>query len=709
MRWNAYKVPFIEAQSDRDAAFALGMVHAHLRLGQMAIVRRIVQGRLSESAGPFLTDIDTAIRAFDFYRPAEAIIAQMPPASRDWAERYADGVNAYVAAQPRRALPHEFAVAGMRWEPWTVADSMAIGRASGVDLNWTVLLRLLAIEDEALRERIFRRVYDRPAGALAEGLGAQGRLERLARLGARHGRSGSNSFVVSPRMSATGAPLIANDPHLAIIFPNAWVLAGLRTPETAMVGMMVAGTPVFGFGRNETLAWGGTNLRATTSQLVDVSALPETAFSPRTHRVGRRYWFGARRTTRESPYGPVMSELERIPSGGRPFAVRWTGHSATDEVTALLRAMRARDVGEFRTAMETFAFPPQTFLAADAGGSIAKMVAAKVPARAPGTPPPTVVSPERSDAEFASFYTSATLPFERDPPNGYFASANDRPAPDGTRPFGGLFPQDERIRRLHALLAERRELTLADMAEIQQDVVSPLSLELLNAVRAQLQAATIGVKERAAADILLEWDGSYTIESQGAAVFEAFLTGFAPRVYEELGRADELEIYEALDRMRVFLIQDVKTLSSAGWQRALEAGLSRAAPLATNGTRWGDLHRIEAAHILSNVPVLGRRYGGEVFATPGSRETIHKTTHPLTDGSHRVTFGAQSRHLSDLSDPDANHFVLLGGQDGWLNSANAFDQVPLWREGRTIHMPITPAAVARAFNRTTVLSAGRTR
>ena len=106
IRWNDYKVPFIEAQNDDDAAFTLGLVHAHLRLGQMAVVRRILQGRISESAGPLTTDLDAALRAFDFYRPADAIYAAMPTQSRRWVDRYVAGVNHYAANLPADGMPH---------------------------------------------------------------------------------------------------------------------------------------------------------------------------------------------------------------------------------------------------------------------------------------------------------------------------------------------------------------------------------------------------------------------------------------------------------------------------------------------------------------------------------------------------------------------------------------------------------------------------
>ena len=136
VRWNAQQVPFIEAQTDKDAAYALGLVHAHLRLGQMATLRRILQGRISESAGPFTIRFDHAIRTFGFYRSADEVYAALPKTSRDWFDSYVLGINDYTARLRRRDLPHEFRLLNIKREPWTPQDSIAFGRASGVDLNW---------------------------------------------------------------------------------------------------------------------------------------------------------------------------------------------------------------------------------------------------------------------------------------------------------------------------------------------------------------------------------------------------------------------------------------------------------------------------------------------------------------------------------------------------------------------------------------------
>ena len=702
IRWSDRMVPFITAKTDRDAAFAMGMVHAHLRLGEMEIARKASEGRLSEMAGPFTTDLDAAIRAFDFGRAAPAILASMPAETRAWMDRYVDGINFYASRIKPGEWPYEFELADLEWEPWRPEDTIRIARVSGIDINWGVWISLLQIEDQDLRNRILARL---------DGLSREGRatfgdstasfsgtksLEQMIALGEHIGKPGSNSFVVSPERSASGATLIANDPHLGFFIPNPWVIAGLRSPSYEAVGMMVPGTPVFGFGRTQHLAWGGTNLRATTSELVDVSGLPEDQIETVRHDIAVRFWFDEEWATRRTEYGPIMAGISELFGDLPEFAINWVGHRATDETTALLGAMKARDFGEFRSAMKDFALPPQTFLVATREGDIGSMIATTVPARPRNDPLRVIASPERSAQHFERLVAGDELPFEVNPPEGFLASANNRPSPDETVPYGGIFPQDERVRRIQQLLSERDTWSVDALAEAQMDTVSLLSRELVEVAATRLKsAAEAEPAYRTAVDLMIAWDGDYAVDSQAAPVFEAFIQRFLPAAQTALGISDEYEVYTRLGRDRRMILDDLPNLDEAGWSTALAAALPAAAEVEARGTRWGDIHRMQVGHILSRIPVLGGRYLEREIAVPGTRETIFKTSHNPTDEIHRSTFGAQARHISDMADPDSNHFVLFGGQDGWIGSPAFSDQVPLWRTGKLVQVPLTPAAVAR--------------
>ncbi len=140
-------------------------------------------------------------------------------------------------------------------------------------------------------------------------------------------------------------------------------------------------------------------------------------------------------------------------------------------------------------------------------------------------------------------------------------------------------------------------------------------------------------------------------------------------------------------------------LEADGWKVAMAPALARATEIAAKGVVWGDIHKLEVGHVFSRAPLslIANRYLLDTISVPGSKQTIFKTSHNYSDEEHRAFFGAQARHVSDMGDPDANWFILFGGQDGWIGSPAFADQVPLWRKGELIQMPLRPESVSTQF------------
>ena len=140
-------------------------------------------------------------------------------------------------------------------------------------------------------------------------------------------------------------------------------------------------------------------------------------------------------------------------------------------------------------------------------------------------------------------------------------------------------------------------------------------------------------------------------------------------------------------------------IRAAGFTGSRRAGraLFDAAETAGAFATWGDMHRLVLGHFFRRLPMIGDRYRFQEHPISGSAETINKTAHPLKAGRSETFYGACARHISDFSDSDENYFVLLGGQDGRLNSDAALDQVPLWLEGKSIRVPLRLESVRTAF------------
>jgi penicillin amidase len=716
IRWNDHLVPWIEAETDADLAFALGLVHGHLRGAQIALLRMVARGRLSEMAGAFARDIDHALRILDFGKAAPAIEAGWPQETREFVGAFLAGLN-HATTRGGRAPP-EFGLLGLSPEPYTAADMLAIGRLAGTDINWLAYFSLLAERGRPDFARLWQRTLEAGAG-LAEP-GSDGGDPRRAALGtilAGLSRSGSNAVAVAPARSATGAALLASDPHLGLSLPNLWLIAGMRSPSFHAVGMMVPGLPIIGLGRNPGVAWGGTNLRAASSDLFDVSRLPPGAFAESETVIRQRLWRSVRRRVRTTPLGPVVTDAPPVPSregGGEPIALRWAGHEPTDEITALLRAARAPDAAAFRDSFARFGVSPQNMLYADRAGTIGRVTAAVLPDRA-GFPQDDPVldgaDPAAAAAPWRRLRDARDLPRLEDPPDGVLASANENPNTWATRdpsssppspPIGWFFSDGDRVDRLRALLLAKPKLAPADMAALQRDTLSPKAADLAAALLARFDALPGGAPEPAMLARMRGWDGDYAAESEAALVFELLLARLLPALLPE-GREGGRGAETGWNFITTFLLRDLDALPPARREAVLRAAAAEAAPLAARHRSWGQVHRLRAAHWLVNAPVVGRRFVFGTYPVGGSRETPMKSGHGLVSGPHEVSFGSMARHVSDLSDPDNNWFVLFGGQDGWLGSAHFADQVPLWRDGRSIRVPLRAATVAAEFPRVTVL------
>ena len=676
IRWNTHAVPYIEAESDADAAYALGLVHAHLRLAQLQVMKRVAQGRLSEMLGPFTVEIDHALRLLDLPGAARRCEAELPEATRTWTEAFVRGLNDY---QERvRLRPPEFRWLGLKAEPWSLVDVLALGRLAGADVNWGGYLPLLQARERPGFAEFWRRLRI-VGGTLA--------CSPLGRGLAQVSRVGSNSVVIAAECSASGAPLMANDPHLGQTLPNFWILAGLRCPSFHMVGLMPAGLPFVGVGAGPHAAWGGTNMRAASSDLVDVSTLTATEIQTRETLIRVRGLGQRRRHIRSTRYGPILNDAKLLKLGAGPVALRWIGQDPSDEIGAFLGAARARTGDEFRAAFESFGVCAQNILFATRAGAIGHVYAAHLPRRRDWPEHTPILAPQQADQAWRERWTSASLPLTLDPVAGYRVSANDRPA-FVDAPLGFFFSEGDRAARL-AQLAQQRPMRMEDLAALQRDTRTPGAAVLAMQLAARLEQAYL------APDLVAQlraWDGDYAAEAAIPVAFEALIAALARGL-----AASDVSMDGEWGRHTRLLLADLDALPPGARGQVLRAAAREALRAARRYPDWGAMHRLRITHFIGLVPGLGRPWTVAEWGAGGSRETPMKNAHGAVRGRHHVEYGAQARHLSDLADLDANQFVLLGGNDGWIGADNYADQLPLWREGRYIRMPLRAAAVAQEF------------
>jgi penicillin amidase len=291
---------------------------------------------------------------------------------------------------------------------------------------------------------------------------------------------------------------------------------------------------------------------------------------------------------------------------------------------------------------------------------------------------------------------SRALPMAINPQSGFIASANNKPT--ASLPVVGFtFSANDRILRLKELLSNAERIDMPFLAALQRDVKSNAALAISQVISAEAKSLDLSPQQQSVLDKIKNWNGEYEATSVGALAFELVFsdlvtTGFSRMLSAEVAAAHQQWSYAERN-----FEKDLTAIVETKRREILLAAIDSAGMTMTQYSSWGDIHRLSVGHVLSAIPVLGTFFVEADLPVSGSRETIMKTAHGAASTRHAAQYGSQSRHISDLSDPDGNFFVLLGGQDGWLGSANFADQLNLWQQGEYIQIPLRLGSIKQLF------------
>jgi len=706
-------IPRIRAETERDAAVALGWLHARDRMFQMEAMRRSAAGRLAELAGPSALRLDRFSRTLGLLPRAEADLAALDADTRDMLVAYAEGVNAQLAVRGRLAAP-EFMVIGEP-EPWRPEHSLLWGKVMGLWLsgNWRRELERAALA-EALPPAKVEDLWPPPESSGRPDLAFLPSAPHLARVlaaipvfgeDAPLPGSASNAWVVAGRRSASGAPILANDPHLGFNAPVLWYLARIELPGGQFrAGATAPGVPGIVIGRNQSIAWGFTTTHSDTQDVfVERLAGPDAYLTPdgprpftvREERIAIR---GRDEPeilqVRETRHGPVISGLDGMAAAeGHVLAVAMANLQPNDTAAAAMVALnRATNLAEARAAGALFSSPPQTLLVADSAGRIAQYLLGRTPIRASGDGSLPARGWDGS-MDWTGFVPFDAMAHVEDPESGLIANANSRPAPADHPVFLGRdWYGDWRLRRIRELLATRPTHDAAGFAAMQNDVVSLLAREILPVLRAVPPPS--GLPARAHA-LLADWNGDMRADLPQPLIHHAWLRRFRELALREGGAPEGTAAGpEFLARL---LLQPGRGEAWCGAQgctpllaRAL--GLAVADLEAGHGGdpadwRWGAAHVARFEHpLLRFVPVLGALTRLEV-GTGGDNETLSRGgMRGVGENPFAHQHGAGLRMVSDLADTEGAWAIIATGQSGHPLSDNFASMVELWRSGDVVRL-----------------------
>jgi penicillin amidase len=781
--FDRHGVPHVYASGPEDAWFVAGVLHARDRMWQMELYRRAAYGRLSEILGEETVPIDRRFLTLDLRGAAEAEWRAAPSAVRDALVRYAAGVNTHVAGATGSRRPPEFQILGITPAEWTPVDSLVVGRLMAWRLAENHQAELVRHDlatqfggAEALR---LGGRYPSGAPSVIQGpasgaeLAAPARPESpagtsagpgsLARLGAPAGagvpadwpeglewlrpttrRGGSNNWVIAGRRTASGRPLLANDPHLQLEFPGVWYEMHLVAAGLDVIGVSVPGTPFVVIGHNTRIAWGMTNTGADVQDLfierVDLNRqrylfqgqwLPfEVTQTDIPVRGGETQSFEVWRTRNGTIFSEVGADWEFAPDWLSPahkrqgerraFSLRWD--AAGGEMAGVFEALnRAGNWAEFTAAIERFAAPSQSFVYADVEGNIGYAMSGTLPQRASSV---GMMPSEGTTGEgrWISHINPAALPRLFNPERGYITSSNNLI----DRQWPGLVTRDwaapYRATRLQRLLAASESVDLETAARWQSDVTGLAAADVLSTVDDALaHAAKRGAT--AAEEVLQRlraWDRQidnrpivtlYHLFEHALwrrTFFDEMGDPLFSRFYEWAGAERPAGLYAILDDPTVHWFDDIATLDR---RETREDMLVLAASDAAEGltgvassTSWADAHRASFSHPLGTAAAPFRwLFNRGPVPLIGDAYTVNRTSFNRLE-PFAVWEIPSWRQLFDVGQWDEARVVLPAGQSGHPLSPYYFDQNELWRQGQYRQQPYSRAAIEASRSHRLVLT-----
>ena len=769
-------IPHIYAGSLHDLFMAQGYAHAQDRFWQMDFWRHIGSGRLSEMFGKGQLSTDMFLRTLGWRQIAELEMETMDPQSKEILSAYADGVNAYLKDHSGTKLSLEYGILGFltpsyKPEPWTPVHSLTWAKAMawdlrgnmGAEIERAILLKTLSPEQV---DQLFPAYpSDHPVivpqigdfGAVGQASPTQPGLSsnqatsgmqvaelsaissKLSSLDSVLGKAGagigSNSWVVSGQLSASGKPLLANDPHLGIQMPSIWYQIGLHcAPKSAecpfeVAGFSFAGVPGVVIGHNDRIAWAFTNTGPDVMDLYVEKINPEnpnqyeymgqwvdmTVHTEKIQIGGGQPVDLPVRVTRHGPiisdvYAPLKNEVTptAIPFKDRvgielpqnyAIALRWTALELGSVFEAIWGLDKAKNWDEFRIAASHFIVPAQNLLYADVDGNIGYQMPGNVPIRTNGDGRQPVPG-WTGDYEWMGYIPFDQQPFVFNPSSGFIVTANNQ-VPPSDYPYLVTTDWDYgfRAQRIVDMLKQAPgKIDSAYFQKMQGDDKS-LNAETMVPILMQIQLdpSLAMIRDQ----YLANWDYQETVDSSSAALFEAFWWDLVsatfmdeniPEDYQPAGGSRSYEIMRNL----------VKDPNSAWWDdkkttdkvetrdnifaRAFASAIK--CELCTNkfGSdiskwKWGELHSSTFRNGTlgkSGIAPIENLFNRGPFATNGGESIVNATGWDIYT-TFEVNWLPSMRMIVDLSDLDKSISVHTTGQSGHAYHPHYIDMADLWR------------------------------
>lgn len=748
---DSFAIPYIFAENDEDAAFALGYLHAQERLFIMDLIRRVGEGRLAEVLGEKALPFDKMFRTVGIKRTILENYSSYDSQVIKILQAYSNGVNKYIEDN-KGNYSIEFDVLGYQPEKWKPLHSLIVIRMMGWELNlsWWVDFTYAELLEKFGKEKLLEILPDISESNLQK-IPSSKNLSSLAEefiqtnlafrnlLGCRGTQVGSNNWVVNSEKSSSGKSIIANDPHLAFSAPGKWYAAVIKSTGWNAAGVTLPGVPGIVIGKNENISWALTNLMnddadyyyetldsSKKNYFLDGKWMP-LQISKDTIKIKNQkpFVFEIKKTHR----GPLISEIHPFTfiynEGGKTYSalsVKWLGNLFSDEMLAFLKINKSQNFNEFRDAVSYFALPGQNFLYADKQGNIGYVMGAKIPLRSQSAS--TIISDGKLSAnDWKGFVSKEDMKVIFNPTENFFATANNNLFPDFKYHISNLWEPSSRIDRINFLLNQKQKHSADEFKKYQMDQKSEYAKQVVPHILKAFEG--IKVKDKnllESLELLEKWDYDMSGSYQVVAIYQVFLKYLLRNIYlDEMGEDlfnKFLFIANVPYRSLLKVIQsesswfdDVTTSKIEDKNFIIRKSLSDALTYLEknygkdlSGWQWGRIHKVIFKHSFSgNFSLIDKFVNIGPFEIGGDGTTIFNTEYPFAKSIEEFAafrheefenvLGPSMRFIYDFAKQDEINLILTTGQSGNLFSKHYSDMSESWLTGKLLKIKTDDSSI----------------
>lgn len=561
--YDEHMIPHIFAKNDHDLYYAQGYVTAHDRLWQMDIQTRSASGRLAEVIGKAALSHDRYERRMGMSYGAENTINQMmaDPLMHSVVQAYTDGVNAYIHQLSPKDYPIEFKLLDYSPEDWQPINCAYLLKLMSETLAGGSDQFAMTNDLKRFGPKIMKDLFpDYPfheepiipigtkwnfkplpipkpsASFLAQINDSIHPVEKIPGIG-------SNNWAVSGSKTASGYPILANDPHLNLTFPSIWYQMQLNSSTVNVNGVSLPGAPGIVIGYNDHVSWGVTNVGADVLDWYQIkfkdASKNEYWYNNRWNKVKHRIEAIRIRgqateydTVIYTHQGPVVYEdatkkekgyMPRIPVGD---AMRWIAHDSSIDMKTFYYLNRAHNYNDYRQALTYFSAPAQNFIFASAGNDIAITPNGKFPLKFRNQGEYIMDGSDPAN-DWQGWIPADQNPTVKNPPRGFVSSANQS-STDQSYPYyiGRDFESYYRGKRINDRLATMKNITVDSIRKMQTDDYSILAEDVLPTLLKYLDPTKLDNVHLKAYNIVKQWNKHYSASSAGASIFDGWWKRF---------------------------------------------------------------------------------------------------------------------------------------------------------------------------------------